>query len=102
MPQYFAIMLNYARVWWESYYAQNYAGIMCQGLLGSCIKCSSKPQTHTVNHDTLEFGYAVDHMVYPAWTDFLFNALATTFPIAYLILINIAGADLECQKGALF
>ena len=31
MLQYFAIMLNYAQVWWESYYAQNYAGIMCQG-----------------------------------------------------------------------
>ena len=23
----------YAQVWWESYYAQNYAGIMCQGLV---------------------------------------------------------------------
>ena len=28
----FAIMLNYAQVGWESYYAQIYAGIMCQGL----------------------------------------------------------------------
>ena len=26
-------MLNYAQVREESYYAQNYAGIMCQGLL---------------------------------------------------------------------
>ena len=34
MPQYFAIMLNYAQVWWESYYAQNNAGIMCQALIG--------------------------------------------------------------------
>ncbi len=32
MLQNFAIMLNYAQAWWESYYAQNYAGIMCQGL----------------------------------------------------------------------
>ena len=34
MLLYFAFMLNYAQVWWESYYAQNYAGIMCQGLPG--------------------------------------------------------------------
>ena len=30
MPQIFAIMLNYAQVRRESYYAQIYAGIMCQ------------------------------------------------------------------------
>ena len=29
----FAIMLNYAQVRWESYYAQDYASIKCQGLL---------------------------------------------------------------------
>ena len=28
-----AIMLNYAQVRWENYYAQNYASIMCQGLI---------------------------------------------------------------------
>ena len=33
MPKYFAIMLNYAQVGWESYYAQIYASIMCQGLI---------------------------------------------------------------------
>ena len=33
MPKNLAIMLNYAQVRYESYYAQNYAGIMCQGLL---------------------------------------------------------------------
>ena len=32
MPQYFAIMLKYVQVWWENYYAQNYASIMWQGL----------------------------------------------------------------------
>jgi hypothetical protein len=37
MLQYFAIMLNYAQVWWQSYYAQNYAGIMCQGLTVSLL-----------------------------------------------------------------
>ena len=31
-------MLNYAQVRQESYYAQIYAGIMCQGLLGSMYK----------------------------------------------------------------
>ena len=31
-----AIMLNYAQVREESYYAQNYAGIMCQGLIEPC------------------------------------------------------------------
>ena len=32
---YFAIMLNYAQVRQESYYAQIYAGIMCQGRVSS-------------------------------------------------------------------
>ena len=32
MPKYFAIRLNYSQVGKESYYAQIYAGIMCQGL----------------------------------------------------------------------
>ena len=32
MPKYFAIMFNYAQVGYGSYYAQNYAGKMCQGL----------------------------------------------------------------------
>ena len=32
MPKCFAIMLNYAQIRWESYCAQIYAGIMCQGL----------------------------------------------------------------------
>jgi hypothetical protein len=33
-------MLNYAQIWWESCYAQNYPGIMCQGLMiiGACLK----------------------------------------------------------------
>ena len=33
MPKCIAIMLNYAQVRWESYYAQIYASIMCQGLV---------------------------------------------------------------------
>ena len=33
MPKYCAIMLNYAQVRQESYYAQIYASIMCQGLV---------------------------------------------------------------------
>ena len=33
MPKYLAIMLNYAQVGYRSYYAQSYAGIMCQGLV---------------------------------------------------------------------
>ena len=33
MLKYFAIMLSYAQVRQESYYAQIYAGIMCQGLV---------------------------------------------------------------------
>ena len=33
MPKTFVIMLNYAPVKSESYYAQNYASIMCQALL---------------------------------------------------------------------
>ena len=35
MPKYFAIMLNYAQVGKKSYYAQVYAGIMCQGLVAT-------------------------------------------------------------------
>ena len=35
MPQYFAVVLNYAQVRWESYYAQIYASIMCQASM-SC------------------------------------------------------------------
>ena len=31
------IMLDYAQVKFESYYAQNYAGIMCQALTSTCI-----------------------------------------------------------------
>ena len=34
MPKCSAIMLNYAQVRWESYYAHIYASIMCQGLMG--------------------------------------------------------------------
>ena len=30
-------MLNYAQVREKSYYAQNYAGIMCQGLMAAPI-----------------------------------------------------------------
>ena len=32
-----AIMLNYAQVRWENYYAQNYSSIMCQGLIQSLL-----------------------------------------------------------------
>jgi hypothetical protein len=55
MPQYFAIMLNYARVWWESYYAQNYAGIMCQGLMSRAACCMhyvlSRPPVDRCGYD---------------------------------------------------
>ena len=40
MPKYFVIMLNYAQVRQESYYAQIniYASIMCQGLRRSWVQ----------------------------------------------------------------
>ena len=40
MPQHFAVLLN--QVWWESYCAQNYAGIMYQGLVLNPVVSQSK------------------------------------------------------------
>ena len=70
-------------------------------LLKSILKCSSTTTDTTINHDTLEFGYAADHMVCPAWTDksHCFISSMNVIPLSLCFTLNRAEFRISLKGG---